>query len=116
MRRFADDLAAKGLLASAESQLTIGAGSAAACALPAAAQEVIAERGYTINDGFLHGFGIGLLPPSIGTRQAKRGIPKPPFRQKQGFGRDDDRVGMVTIPDIRRALVMHRPLLPSQVR
>jgi Xaa-Pro dipeptidase len=44
------------------------------------AAEVIAERGYSINDGFLHGFGIGLLPPSIGTRQAKRGIPKPPFR------------------------------------
>jgi Xaa-Pro aminopeptidase len=44
------------------------------------AAEVIADRGFTINDGFLHGFGIGLLPPSIGTRQAKRGIPKPPFR------------------------------------
>jgi Xaa-Pro aminopeptidase len=43
------------------------------------AAEVIAARGYTINDGFLHGFGIGLLPPSIGTREAKRGIPKPPF-------------------------------------
>ena len=39
----------------------------------------IIERGFTINDGFLHGFGIGLLPPSIGTREAKRGIPKPPF-------------------------------------
>ena len=39
----------------------------------------IAARGFTINDGFLHGFGIGLLPPSIGTREAKRGIPKPPF-------------------------------------
>lgn len=44
------------------------------------AADVIAERGFTINDGFLHGFAIGLLPPSIGTRQAKRGIPKPPFR------------------------------------
>ena len=43
------------------------------------AADVIAERGFTINDGFLHGFGIGLLPPSIGTREAKRGIPKPPF-------------------------------------
>jgi Xaa-Pro dipeptidase len=41
--------------------------------------EIIAERGYTINDGFLHGFGIGLLAPSVGTREAKRGIPKPPF-------------------------------------
>jgi Xaa-Pro dipeptidase len=44
------------------------------------AADIIAERGYTINDGFLHGFGIGLMPPSIGTRQAKRGVPKPPFR------------------------------------
>lgn len=43
------------------------------------AGDVIAERGFTINDGFLHGFGIGLLPPSIGTREAKRGIPKPAF-------------------------------------
>jgi Xaa-Pro aminopeptidase len=43
------------------------------------AAAVIAERGFTINDGFLHGFGIGLLAPSIGTREAKRGIPKPPF-------------------------------------
>ena len=43
------------------------------------AADVIAERGFTINDGFLHGFGIGLLPPSIGSREAKRGIPKPPF-------------------------------------
>jgi Xaa-Pro dipeptidase len=49
------------------------------------AAEVIAERGYTINDGFLHGFGIGLLPPSIGTRQAKRGIPKPPFVFQAGM-------------------------------
>ena len=49
------------------------------------AAEVIAERGYTINDGFLHGFGIGLLPPSIGTRQAKRGIPKPPFRFEENM-------------------------------
>jgi Xaa-Pro aminopeptidase len=44
------------------------------------AADVIADRGYTINDGFLHGFAIGLMPPSIGTRQAKRGVPKPPFR------------------------------------
>jgi Xaa-Pro dipeptidase len=43
------------------------------------AAEVIAQRGYTINDGFLHGFAIGLLPPSIGTREARRGVPKPPF-------------------------------------
>lgn len=49
------------------------------------AAEVIAERGFTINDGFLHGFGIGLLPPSIGTRQAKRGIPEPPFTFEAGM-------------------------------
>lgn len=49
------------------------------------AAEVIAERGFTINDGFLHGFGVGLLPPSIGTRQAKRGIPKPPFRFEENM-------------------------------
>lgn len=45
------------------------------------AADVIAERGFTINDGFLHGFGIGLLPPSIGTREsaARRGPPGPNF-------------------------------------
>ncbi len=45
------------------------------------AADVIAERGFTINDGFLHGFGIGLLPPSIGTRQtvARRGPLGPSF-------------------------------------
>ena len=40
---------------------------------------MIDERGFTINDGFLHGYGIGLLAPGIGTRQAQRGVPKPPF-------------------------------------
>jgi Xaa-Pro aminopeptidase len=45
------------------------------------AGDVIAERGFTINDGFLHGFGIGLLPPSIGTRESagRRGPPGPQF-------------------------------------
>lgn len=64
----------------------------AACLKPGATSEdildaadVIDERGYTINDGFLHGFGIGLLPPSIGTRQAKRGIPRPPFILQAGM-------------------------------
>ena len=33
------------------------------------AAQVIHNRGFTINDGLLHGFGIGLLPPSIRTRQ-----------------------------------------------
>ena len=45
------------------------------------AGDVIAERGFTINDGFLHGFGIGLLPPSVGTREstARRGEAGPEF-------------------------------------
>lgn len=45
------------------------------------AADVIAKRGFTINDGFLHGFGIGLLPPSIGTREsaARRGPAGPAF-------------------------------------
>ena len=49
------------------------------------AADVIAERGFTVNDAFLHGFGIGLLPPSIGTRQVKRGIPRPPFRFEENM-------------------------------
>jgi Xaa-Pro dipeptidase len=40
---------------------------------------VIHEHGFTINDEFLHGFGIGLLPPGIATRQARRGPPRPTF-------------------------------------
>jgi Xaa-Pro dipeptidase len=45
------------------------------------AGDVIAEHGFTINDGFLHGFGIGLLPPSIGTRESagRRGPAGPKF-------------------------------------
>ena len=43
------------------------------------ASDIIAARGFTINDGYLHGFGIGLLPPSVGTRQSGLGIPTPPF-------------------------------------
>lgn len=45
------------------------------------ASDVIAERGFTINDGFAHGFGIGLLPPSIGTRESakRRGGAAAPF-------------------------------------
>ena len=34
-----------------------------------AASDMVAERGFTIRDGLLHGYGIGLLPPSIRTRQ-----------------------------------------------
>lgn len=49
------------------------------------AAQVIAERGYTINDGFLHGFGVGLLAPSIGTRETGRGVPDPPFRFEENM-------------------------------
>ncbi len=42
------------------------------------AGEVIHQAGFTINDGFLHGFGIGLLPPSVGTRQSAH-EPATPF-------------------------------------
>ncbi|MGF1666602.1 MAG: M24 family metallopeptidase [Acidimicrobiia bacterium] len=33
------------------------------------ASDMIEESGYTIRDGLLHGFGIGLLPPSMRTRR-----------------------------------------------
>lgn len=33
------------------------------------ASDMIEDSGYTIRDGLLHGFGIGLLPPSMRTRQ-----------------------------------------------
>jgi Xaa-Pro aminopeptidase len=39
---------------------------------------VIHARGLTINDGLLHGFGIGLLPPSVRTRQTVQ-EPHDPF-------------------------------------
>jgi Xaa-Pro aminopeptidase len=42
------------------------------------ASDVIATHGFTINDGFLHGFGIGLLPPNVGTRQSTHRGPQPP--------------------------------------
>jgi Xaa-Pro dipeptidase len=42
------------------------------------AAEVIHARGFTINDGLLHGFGIGLLPPSVRTRQTVQ-EPHTPF-------------------------------------
>lgn len=36
------------------------------------AAEIIADHGFTIRDGLVHGFGIGLLPPSIRTRQTRQ--------------------------------------------
>jgi Xaa-Pro aminopeptidase len=48
------------------------------------AAELIHERGFTILDALLHGFGIGLLPPSIRTRQTQEGRPAPfTFRENQ---------------------------------
>lgn len=38
------------------------------------ASDSISERGYTIRDGLVHGFGIGLLPPSIRTRDTTHGV------------------------------------------
>jgi len=38
------------------------------------ASDVIADGGYTIRDALVHGFGIGLLPPSIRTRQTTHGL------------------------------------------
>jgi Xaa-Pro aminopeptidase len=38
------------------------------------ASDLIAEEGFTIRDGLVHGYGIGLLPPSLRTRQTTHDI------------------------------------------
>jgi Xaa-Pro dipeptidase len=38
------------------------------------ASDAISERGFTIRDGLVHGYGIGLLPPSIRTRETTHGL------------------------------------------
>ena len=38
------------------------------------ASDAISERGFTIRDGLVHGYGIGLLPPSIRTRDTTHGV------------------------------------------
>ena len=38
------------------------------------ASDAISERGFTIRDGLVHGYGIGLLPPSIRTRETTHGV------------------------------------------
>lgn len=48
------------------------------------AAEIIHEAGFTINDGFLHGFVIGLLPPSVRTRRTADG-PQRPFVFEAGM-------------------------------
>jgi Xaa-Pro aminopeptidase len=39
-----------------------------------AASDSIADAGFSIRDGLVHGFGIGLLPPSIRTRATTHGV------------------------------------------
>ncbi len=46
------------------------------------AAELIHARGFTITDGLLHGFGIGLLPPSVRTRRTVH-EPHTPFTFEQ---------------------------------
>jgi Xaa-Pro dipeptidase len=43
------------------------------------AAEVIHQRGYTINDAYLHGFAVGLLPPNLNTRRTAKGRSLAPF-------------------------------------
>jgi Xaa-Pro aminopeptidase len=43
------------------------------------AAEVIHARGFTVNDAFLHGFGVGLLPPNLATRRTAKGRSIAPF-------------------------------------
>lgn len=38
------------------------------------ASDLIAEQGFTIRDGLVHGYGIGLLPPSLRTRQTTHDV------------------------------------------
>jgi Xaa-Pro aminopeptidase len=48
------------------------------------AAECIHERGFSINDGLLHGFGIGLLEPSVRTRRTVQ-EPHTPFIFEAGM-------------------------------
>jgi len=43
------------------------------------AAEVIHARGFSVNDAFLHGFGVGLLPPNLSTRRTAKGRSIAPF-------------------------------------
>ena len=38
------------------------------------ASDLISNRGFTIRDGLVHGYGIGFLPPSIRTRETTHGV------------------------------------------
>lgn len=48
-----------------------------------AASELIADSGYAIRDSLVHGFGIGLLPPNIRTRQTTQDDPPWVFAEGQ---------------------------------
>ncbi|MPZ88138.1 MAG: M24 family metallopeptidase [Nitriliruptorales bacterium] len=47
------------------------------------AADVIEERGFSIRDGLVHGFGIGILPPSIRTRHTTHGEAPWTFERNQ---------------------------------
>lgn len=47
------------------------------------AADVIEERGFSIRDGLVHGFGIGILPPSIRTRHTSHGEAPWTFERNQ---------------------------------
>ncbi|MGH8915724.1 MAG: M24 family metallopeptidase [Acidimicrobiia bacterium] len=87
------------------------------------ASDSIADSGLTIRDGLVHGFGIGLLPPSLRTRQATHDVDEWVFEKNQTLVIQpnvitlDERVGVqvgdlcVVTPDGARSL--HR--LPIQL-
>lgn len=47
------------------------------------ASDLIADSGFTIRDGLVHGFGIGLLPPSLRTREATHAVDEWVFEKNQ---------------------------------
>ena len=63
------------------------------------AAEVIHARGLTINDGLLHGFGIGLLPPSVRTRQTVQ-EPHAPFVFGEFQAREEPKSSARTSADL----------------
>ncbi len=47
------------------------------------ASDMIEESGYTIRDGLVHGFGVGLLPPSLRTRASTHQVDEWVFEEGQ---------------------------------
>ncbi len=80
------------------------------------ASDMIEESGYTIRDGLVHGFGIGLLPPSLRTRADTHEVDEWVFEENQtvviqpNVITPDERVGVqvgdlcVVTPDGARSL------------